>query len=215
MNIPSLILLASLASCASVNIGTGKGPSLPEGLPSGSASHGESSAKEVDGGLFSGVGPESQSVELNIGERTLSDDWKPLNEHDSFSFSYCRSAPGVLGWEVGFASSKDNDDPPPQASVKTRELFGGVRYEFSPLGVLRPYLGAGLSYSEGELSVTGFSTKEGSAGLYAHGGVLVDVSEEFYVGLDLRTLTMTDADFSAVDLDLDHSQVGFVIGFSF
>ncbi len=210
----SLYLLATLTSCASINVNSAQrsGPQLE---PPGGIAPLEMAEAAQSTGMLAAMMAQTKHVEITVGERTLSGDWKPKDEHDVIGFSYSQCDPGQLGFEVGFASSEDTDELLPLAQVNTQEIYAGLRYEFEPVGLLRPYVGGGFSYCEGELSVTGFKVSEGSAGLYAHCGFLVDVHEGFHMGLDLRQLAFTDAEFSAVNLDLDHSQLGLVLGYSF
>ena len=118
-----------------------------------------------------------------------------------------------LGYDVGllgYIGSESGD-----VNGATAELFGGVRKTFRS-GDWTPYVGAGAA-----LVLAGLDDDQGTEvgddiefapGLYLRAGVLYDIDEKFFVGLDVRALTLTDFDFARGEGDADYVQAALVLG---
>ena len=132
-------------------------------------------------------------------------------------FEYVREPAGSpVGFEVGIMGSKDDDDiAGTDVTGSTRELYAGVHKTFGS-DVVRPYVGAGLSYINAKIDVDGFGDDDDSSfAAYLHGGVDFDVTESFYLGLDARFLFGSDLTVAGFDTDADYGQLALVLGFAF
>lgn len=171
-------------------------------------------------------GPD-QRIGLYLGQRSLDeDDWEPVEDQPSFAVEYSLEDPAApIGWELGIAASKEDDDlvilnTDVDVEGTTQELYGGVRKSFGdPAGTVRPYIGGGLSLITAELEVSvpgdSESADDSSLAAYAHGGLTFDVTDSFFVGVDLRALVGSDLTIEGFDTDADYTQVAVVLGFSF
>ncbi len=128
---------------------------------------------------------------------------------------------GVFDWESGDDPFDFEEDP--EAMVV--ELSAGAAW--MPLqGRTRPYIGAGVSRVGAWGDVAG-DDSDSSFGFYAHGGIFWRLGSNFNFGFDVRALEGTDLTFDAsdlgfspgtypddrIDLDADHVQFSFAIGF--
>jgi hypothetical protein len=163
--------------------------------------------------------PKSNRISFYLGQRSLDEDfWAPVEDQAVFAVDYARETPGsVVGFEVGLAGSYDNENVAGfDIDGTTAELYGGVRKTFVTGSVVRPVLGAGLSLIDAEVQVAGFgSGDDTSLAGYAHGGVDFDITEAFFLGLDLRWLFGSDIEIAGISGDADYVQLALVIGFAF
>lgn len=193
--------LASLlfASCASVvhNSVQESAPSSP--APSPTRSH-------------------ENRVAIYLGQRGLDkDDYEPVEDQATFGIEFVHEAVGGdVGFEFGLMGSSDESSAAGfDIEGTTGELYGGLRKTFGE-SVVRPYIGGGLSFIASEFEIVGVNKDDdASAALYAHGGVSIDVSESFFVGLDLRVLFGSDMEIFGVSTDADYTQLALVAGVSF
>lgn len=164
------------------------------------------------------AGGRDNHVSLYFGQRSLDeDDWAPLEDQTTFGIEFWRESPdNPVGFEVGIMGSSDEGDVGGfDFEVSTGELYAGVRKSFGDQAV-HPYLGGGLSFINAEVELSGGgSDDDSSAAIYAHGGVLFDVSESMYLGLDVRTLIGSDLSIAGVSTDADYVQFAAMIGFGF
>ena len=106
-----------------------------------------------------------------------------------------------------------------EATVEVVELSAGLLLEW-PRGEtwLRPYAGAGGSvlFVQAELEDDDSrSTDDATFGFYWKVGVLVPVSFESHVGVELRSLDAGRVSTEFADADIDSLQIGIVFGASF
>jgi len=162
--------------------------------------------------------PGGERLALYLGQRNLDeDDYDPVDEQPTFGIEYSSEAPdSTIGWEVGLMGSKDEDTVAGfDLSGSTGELYGGIRKSFGE-GTVRPYIGAGLSAINSELEVAGLGSEDDSslAG-YAHGGLMFDVSQSFFLGIDVRVLFGSDVSYGTFETDVDYGQLALVLGWRF
>ncbi len=160
-------------------------------------------------------------VTAYLGGRSFSDD----NIEDAgvedqgvigVQFSQQR-ADWAVGWEAGLLISADSDDGQGfDVDVATAELYGGVRKSFGS-GVVRPYVGAGLSLIgvAVDVEVLDDDDDDSALGFYAHGGVDFQITPLFSLGLDVRGLLGADVELFGADIDTDYLQFALAAGFSF
>jgi opacity protein-like surface antigen len=157
-------------------------------------------------------------ISLYLGQRHLDeDDYEPVDGQGTIGFEYVREPAGSpLGFEVGLMASGDDDDIAGlDIEGRTGEIYGGLRKTFGS-DVVRPYVGLGVAVINSEVEVEGVAKDDDSsfAG-YVHGGLTVDVSSSFAIGLDLRFLFGSDMTIAGVDTDADYGQLALVFAFAF
>lgn len=192
MKLALCLALSSLAACASVQ-------SSPTPVPDSTA-------------------PPENRIGIYLGQRQLDEDeWEPLDEQPVFGLEYSREAEGdAVGFEVGIMGSADDDTVlGTDVEVSTGELYGGIRKTFGE-DVLRPYVGAGLSFLNLQVDASGLGDDDDtSPAFYAHGGLAIAASDTFMIGLDLRFLLGSDLEIAGVDTDSDYVQLALMLGIGF
>lgn len=170
-------------------------------------------------------GETSASIQFLIGARALDEDyWAPVDEHGVLGVEFAWMASEILGFELGFSVSGQEEDISILNQIVTArgvtgEIYLGPRLE-APLGdiPLRLYFGAGPSVITGDFEVEGsgalVSDSDSSFGLYAHGGALFELGP-ILLGLDLRILRGTEVTLFGFESDLDYEQAAFVFGVRF
>ena len=164
-------------------------------------------------------------VSLLLGGRSFDDDWSPVEDQGAIGIEAdWRPSDWLVGFEVGATFSSEDDEGRVSgfgnvdAEATFYEVYAGARASFGS-GKLHPYLGAGITLlvSDVEVEAMGLSDSDtdGSAGVYAHGGLLFDVTEALVLGLDVRGVGGTDLDFEGIDADADYVQAALVLGWSF
>lgn len=194
---------------ASVQDGAAPGTPVPASAPAPAMQPAKPAEKEYTGGR----------VTLLLGGRSLDEDfWQPLEDQGVLGLEVSLEKPGsAVGWELGIMGSGDSDDiGPVDVDASTLEFYGGVRKTFGEPGPgIHPYLGAGLSFIGARVEGGSVSEDDSSLAVYAHGGVLGQISESFFIGADLRALFGSDIDFGSVSGDVDYTQIGIVLGWAF
>lgn len=153
-----------------------------------------------------------------LGQRNLDeDDYAPVDEQTTLGVEFSKeTSEDPLGFELGLMASEDS------ARIfgfgtegSTRELYGGIRKTFGS-DVLRPYVGAGVSFINSKFEVDGVGEDDDSSqGAYVHGGLALQAGESLLFGLDLRFLFGTSMTIAGVDTDADYGQVAMFLGFQF
>jgi hypothetical protein len=150
---------------------------------------------------------------IYLGGRSLDeDDYSPVEDQGMIGFEFVHEPPtSAIGFEVGIAGSGDEDGA---VEASTGELYAGFRKTFGDQAV-HPYIGGGLAYIASEVEVGGADDDDASAAAYVHGGVQFDITDAFFVGVDLRVLFGSDLEIGGVDTDADYGQLALVLGFAF
>jgi hypothetical protein len=157
-------------------------------------------------------------IALYLGQRSLDKgDWEPVEDQPTIGLEFVHeTADFPVGFEVGLMGSSDDDNVGGvDLTGSTGELYGGVRKTFGS-DVVRPYVGAGLSYIDAKIEASGFGDEDDSsiAG-YIHGGVDFDITESFFLGVDLRFLFGSDLNIAGFDTDADYTQLALRLGWAF
>ncbi len=186
----ALVLVFALASCASI----------PGSRPDESAD-----------------AASANRLALYLGMRGLDEeDYEPVENQFTMGLEFVHEPVGsAIGWEIGLLGSRDEGEQSGfDVEGRTGELYGGIRKSF-PTENVRPYVGAGLAYIDSEFEVSGVgSDDDASIAGYLHGGVQFDLSESFFLGIDVRYLLGSDLEIVGVDTDADYQQYALVLGFS-
>jgi len=167
-----------------------------------------------------------QRAALYVGQRSLDEgDWEPVEDQATLGLEYSREDPAApVGWELGLFASQDDADErfagiDFEVDGRTTELYGGVRKTFGSESRVRPYVGGGLSLIDARIEVKALGdTEDGdddSIAGYLHGGLLFDLTESGYAGVDLRILVGSDIEIDGVEGDADYEQLALVVGFAF
>ena len=161
--------------------------------------------------------PSADRLALYLGMRGLDEeDYEPVEDQFTLGLEFAHEREGsALGFEIGLLGSRDDGDALGfDIEGRTGEIYAGIRKSF-PSDRVRPYVGGGVSYIDSEFEVTGVgSDDDASIAGYVHGGVLFDLSESFFLGIDVRLLLGSDLEIVGVDTDADYQQYALVLGFS-
>jgi hypothetical protein len=157
-------------------------------------------------------------VSVYLAAREFDDDFEPLEDQGTFGVGYRQEPPKwPVGWEAGFfVSAAEEDVGGFDVDAVTAEFYGGVLKSFGE-GVVRPYVGAGLSLLFVAVDGDGPFEEDDDAtvGAYAHGGVDFQISPLFSLGFDVRGLFGPEVEIYGEDRDANYWQYALVAGFSF
>ena len=168
--------------------------------------------------------PPGPAIEVHLGGRGYDDDdWDDgeADFADQFALGLVGNIPitshleGVVGF-WGSAAEEDVDGS--DVTSRNSELSLGLRGIFGT-GTLRPYIGAGISFVEGELESregnTTTTTDDGSIGAYLSAGLVIHVHEAVYLGFDVRAMGGADYDIQGEELDAGYGQATLFVGVRF
>jgi hypothetical protein len=175
------------------------------------------------------------STRLMLNQQQLDEDyWRPTSKHLNFGLETSFERYGDwLGGEGGFFFTMEDDEGvyviPGQGNTKITidmlmvEIYGGVHRTFLREGPLRPYVGAGVSvfYIDADQVIKptfgrrlSDSEDEFALGVYAHGGVSLQLGRNFQIGVDARFLESTSVDvLSGPEGDLGYRQLSIFLGY--
>jgi opacity protein-like surface antigen len=199
MRFPALAFLVPLAACAAA----------PASVSPASA-----------GGEY-----RASKLELYLGGRALHEsDWHPVEDQAAIGMEFVHEGHDApVGFEFAlFGTQKTKEDAfgAIDATGSTGELSAGVRKTFlKDDSRFHPYVGGGVALisarNEGAVSGASAHDDDTSGALYMHGGVELDLSPSFLIGLDLRFLGGTDMELFGKDASADYGQLAFLIGVRF
>jgi len=162
---------------------------------------------------------DANRLSLYLGRRSLDKgEWAPLEDQPVFMVEFAHEPEGsAIGWEIGLGGSADSDKVlGADVDVTVGELYGGVVKSFLPGdSVVRPYLGGGVSYLTADVDVPGGGDDDSSLAAYLHGGAAFNVTQSFYLGVDLRVLFGSDITLGGIGTDADYEQFTVFLGFGF
>ncbi len=95
---------------------------------------------------------------------------------------------------------------------KTTELNIGVRKIWEQFQHVRPFIGGGISFINGEFTSHGTSDDDSSIGVWFGGGVYWTLKKHFNIGLEIREST-ADVDIFGKDVDAGGSHFGVLVGY--
>ena len=229
------VIFAALAllSCA---CSSPRRPSrVPQAVPDASASNVPVRDLSVEGAQgVSGELIESHAASrFVLGVESLDeDDWGPVAEHLFLGFETSFETEGDwVGGEFGMTLAMAEDEESVNDSqlgvgsfdvdYDVVEASFGVHRSFLRETPFRPYVGAGLAVLyydvKQQVRAAGNPTVEDDEsdftfGVYLHGGLAMQLGENFQIGLDLRTLVGSDTDGLLSSGDLDYQRVALFIG---
>jgi opacity protein-like surface antigen len=154
-----------------------------------------------------------------VGQRSLDkDDWEPVEDQMVVGVevdTYDRD--DSFGWELGIQYSNDDGSVlGTDVSGDTTEFYFGIRSTFAKSGRLHPYIGLGIASLHAESNISGGSEdKDDAVGGYAHAGVYWNVGQNLNLGVDVRTLQLTDISLNGVDADSNYVQGALTFGLAF
>jgi opacity protein-like surface antigen len=174
------------------------------------------------------------TTRIYLGEEKLDQDfWKPVDEQLFLGIETAfESKNDMVGGEWGVQYTNDKNETgitvpgvgaaDLKVELLTIEGYFGIHRTFLRDANLRPYIGAGISvvYYDAQKNTDGVGIHvhdddEGgwTAGLYAHGGISWQCSENVQIGVDVRGLGFTDVNNIGGDGDLDYARLALFIGF--
>ena len=98
------------------------------------------------------------------------------------------------------------------AESKTREFDLGVR-KFWGQNRVRPYLGGGVAFVEGEIIVEGFGLDDSAIGMWANAGLMFVIGEHVNLGIDLR-VSRAEIAFSGEEFEAGGKHAGLTVGWN-
>ncbi len=124
-----------------------------------------------------------------------------------------------FGWEMGVGEGTDSYRiVGGEYELRHREAWLGVNYSFLD-GHWRPYVGAGLQYSEQDVDLTFGGATNGQStddfGPYVEAGLRVRFNLSTHLVLGYRRTMGLEGSISSMDVDLDYAQAFFGFGYSF
>jgi hypothetical protein len=148
-----------------------------------------------------------------------SDDWDPVDEHSQY---------GILldfrpkNWPVNIAIDylKSDDDvtisifgPTIKVEGETREIDIGIRKIFENSSTIRPYVGGGLAFINGEFGFAGLISEDDDAiGIWIDVGLYWTLAEHFNIGFDLR-YSKAEITLFGVDGEAGGLHAGLIFGY--
>ena len=129
-----------------------------------------------------------------VGLKSLDEtEWEPVEQHTEL---------GILldfrpkNWPVNIAIDylqSDDDDTvtmfgsPLKVEAETREIDIGVRKIYETSTSLRPYIGGGLAFINGEFGLAGLiSEADDAVGIWLNAGLYWTLAKHFNIGVDVR-----------------------------
>ena len=169
------------------------------------------------------------AMTLHLGFRDLGSDFGDVDKQPVIGLEIKvqpteRVSPWAIEWGLMFSTDDDTFFDPilggnVDVDADVFEGYVGGRYTF-PLEnpKIHPYLGAGLSVINVDFDLDGgplgsVSDDDTSLAGYIHGGVLFDLSERWFTGVDVRALLGSDLDIFGSSGDADYVQGSAVFGF--
>lgn len=162
-------------------------------------------------------------VSVLLGRRTLDDSevWDPVSKEFTAGVELSRAGESGFGFEGGLLGStgfenrfSENVD----VTAAILEAFVGLRKEFD-LGGWHPYIGAGGAIVgaaiDNDSGGAAPDDEDITAAYYGRAGVLYDLEERVYFGIDVRFLGGSELEYETVTTDVDYRQITFVLGTRF
>ncbi len=124
-----------------------------------------------------------------------------------------------IGWELGFGEGNDSFRVTGgEYKLRHREAWAGVNYAFLD-GHWRPYVGAGLQFSQQDVNLTfgGTELKQDAYdfGPYMEAGLRVRFNLSTHIVMGYRRTVGLEGNIGALDVDLDYAQAFAGFGYSF
>ena len=168
--------------------------------------------------------PMAGNVQFLVGQRYLGDYWKPLDRPAMFGVEVDfapKSSPVHVAFSAIGSADKQKVTAPyfgetGEVGAGIGELSAGFLWHPLKRGVVRPYLGAGLSLVYAGIGTDYFDRAETdqSFGFYGNLGIFFKIGDTFNVGLDGRLVRGTKLTLAGVDGDADYEQLSLLLGFS-
>ena len=165
--------------------------------------------------------PPRNSFAVVLGQRELSDDAEPLEDQTALGVEAVFAAASGPSVELGFSGSSESDllfVPGvgfTDSEIAVKELYLGIRTP-APDTPVRPYLGGGITFIEGEISFSGAvngSESDSTIAFYLHTGIQTAIAEHILLGIDLRAVFGAEVEFVGIPFDGDYLQAAATIGF--
>lgn len=167
----------------------------------------------------------TSALNVYAGQRAFTDgDIQEVDDQTAMGIEWLWGIlPWGLGLEIGASYSEEDatgevDSIDVDLDATTVEGYIGARKTFREEHNLRPYIGAGFSYTqasfEGDGDGVDFDDDDGSEGVYARLGLAYHFTIINF-GLDYRISTANEAKFADEDVDLENGLLSIFLGISF
>ena len=229
---PGLVVACVVAGCAATETSSVRPLEAPVAAPAAFAYSGASPIAlpaQTESGTRG-----LATTRIYLGEEKLDGGfWKPVDQQPFLGVETAfETKNDMVGGEWGISYTNDKRETSItvpgvgaadlKVELLTIEGYFGFHRTFLRDANLRPYIGAGVSvvYYDSQKNTDGVGIHvhdddEGgwTAGLYAHGGISWQCSENVQIGVDLRGLGFTDVNNLGGDGDLDYARFAVFIGF--
>jgi opacity protein-like surface antigen len=227
---PGLVVACVVAGCAATETSSVRSLETPTDSLAVIASSGASpSSAQTESGTRG-----LATTRVFFGQEQLDQDfWKPIDQQLFLAVETAyESKNDMFGGEIGLSYTNDKDETGIQvpgvgpADLKVEMLavegYMGLHRTFLRDANFRPYVGTGvaITYYDAQKNTDGVGIHrhdddEGGLayGLYAHGGISWQCSENVQIGIDLRGVGLTDVNGIGGNGDLDYTRVSVFVGF--
>jgi hypothetical protein len=158
-------------------------------------------------------------INLFYGQKDLEDDWDPLESQQTIGLQLTFGHQWPVAVAIDYLKSSDDGSYnyygySYKIEAETTEFDVGVRYLFRKDKTVVPYVGGGLAYIDGVLSVEGFDFSDSAVGFWIAGGVNFRIGKFFNLGVDLRS-SSAEIKPSELPIEIDAGGVsyGVLLGF--
>jgi hypothetical protein len=160
-------------------------------------------------------------INFFFGQKDLDEEWEPLDSQQAIGFELTFGEQWPVAVAIDFLKSDDDgryafeygmNDYNVKIEAETQEIDAGVRYLFRKDKKVVPYIGGGLAYIDGELTVEGISRSDSAVGFWLAGGVNFRIGKVFNLGVDLRS-SSADVEVEGFEVDAGGLAYGVLLGF--
>lgn len=156
-----------------------------------------------------------------LGQRSFED--SDIEEVDEPTYGALEFVWGILPWGLGLETglsyaSDDGSEGPTDFELATIEAYVGGRKTFREDSMFRPYIAAGLSFSQADVEIDSdnfdIDEDDTTEGVYARVGLGWHFTV-FHLGVDYRYVTAGEFDIDDESFDVDSGIVSVFGGLSF
>lgn len=155
------------------------------------------------------------NVNFTLGAKALDeDDWDPVDSQGEFGIHVdFRKQEWPVNIVIALLGSADEGDIGGyDVEGTTSELRFGVKKIWEPTEVVRPFLGIGLGFINGEFDLEGIDDNDTALGLWINGGVYWTLGKSFNLGFEVG-YSQADVDIFGVDVNAGGGHAGLLLGY--
>lgn len=163
------------------------------------------------------------NVNVLLGQKSLEeDDWKPLEKQLEFAVEGdFKEKSWPVSITIGIVGTADKEtitlySYDIEMEGTTSEINLGIKKIFDNSGIIRPFIGGGLSLISAEIKATAegvsVSTDDTGTGFWLSGGVYWTFDNHFNLGAEVK-YSRAEGTFGDVDADMGGTHLGALIGY--